>query len=40
MMALQVDNDINEETMEKIRDLDLFDTAQFVVIENSIPGVK
>jgi len=40
MMALQVDNEINAETMEKIQALNLFDTAHFVVIENNIPGVK
>ena len=40
MMALQVDNEIDAPTMEKIHALNIFETAHFVVIENSIPGVK
>ena len=40
MMALQVDNEIDGPTMEKIKALNIFETARFVMIENNIPGVK
>lgn len=40
MMALQVDHEMDASVMAKIEALDIFDTVRFVVMENSIPGVK
>lgn len=36
MMALQVDEKMSEETVDKVKDLDIIDMARFVEIENSI----
>ncbi len=40
MMVLQVDEEMNEHTLEKVKGLDVIDTARFVEMQNSIFRVE